>query len=171
MVDEKALFGFHVGCNGAKQRRLGLVGPVGAAETLDRGIGLPAGFKEIVHAQTPVPGRQFGMVAAPRTTGVREHQNALDVIHERCGLDEVRRAGTALDHETVTLANDPPRASGDFSDDIGPETLNDLVERAGHRRKRSQFLDQTVASRDGIPALDRLAVATDRAGRRLPSEW
>ena len=40
---EKALFGFHVGRDRTKQRRLRLVGTVGAAEPLDRRIGLPAG--------------------------------------------------------------------------------------------------------------------------------
>lgn len=45
---EKALFGLHVGREGAKQRRLRPVRPLGAAEPLDRGIGLPTGLEQIM---------------------------------------------------------------------------------------------------------------------------
>ena len=55
---EEALLGLHVGRDRPEQRRLRLVGAVGAAETLDGGIGLPAGLKKIVNAQAAVPGRQ-----------------------------------------------------------------------------------------------------------------
>ena len=42
---EKTLFGLDVGRNRAKQRRLRLVGPVGAAEALDGRIRLPTRLK------------------------------------------------------------------------------------------------------------------------------
>jgi hypothetical protein len=40
---EEALLGLHVGGDRPEQRRLRLVGAVGAAEALDGGVGLPAG--------------------------------------------------------------------------------------------------------------------------------
>ena len=80
------------------------------------------------------------------------------------GLGEVGRAGTVLDHQPVALADDAARASGDFGHHVGPEPLDDLIERAGHRRERGELLDQAVAARDGFAALDRLAVAIDRPG-------
>ena len=42
---EEALLGLHVGGDRPEQRRLRLVGAVGAAEALDGGIGLPAGLR------------------------------------------------------------------------------------------------------------------------------
>ena len=66
---EKALFGFHVGRDGTKQRRLCLVGAVRPAEALDGGVGLPARFQQVVDAQTAVLRRQIGMIGTARAAG------------------------------------------------------------------------------------------------------
>ena len=94
---EEALLGLHVGGDRPEQRRLRLVGAVGAAEALDRGIGLPAGLEQIVDAQAPVPRRELGVIAAPGAARVREDEDALVVIHEGGGLGEVGGAGAVLD--------------------------------------------------------------------------
>ena len=54
---EKALLGLDVGRDRPEQRRLGLVGAVGAPKPLDRPVGLPAGLEQIVDAQAAVPRR------------------------------------------------------------------------------------------------------------------
>src|SRR5882672_2840407 len=60
---EKAFFRLHVCRNGAEQRRLRLVGSVGATEPLDGGVGLPSGFEQVMDAQPAIPRREFGVVA------------------------------------------------------------------------------------------------------------
>src|SRR3546814_11409689 len=52
---EKALLRLHIGGDRTEERRLRLVGPVGAAQALDGGVGFPARLQEIVDAQPPVP--------------------------------------------------------------------------------------------------------------------
>ena len=133
---EKALFGLHIGRDRPKQRRLRLVGAVGAAKALDRRIGLPSGFQEIVDAQPPIPRRELGVIAAAGAARVREDQDALHVVHEGAGLAEVGGARTVLDHQAVALANDAARASGDLRHHVGSEPLDDLIEGTGHRRER-----------------------------------
>ena len=64
---EEALLAAHVGGDGPEQRRGGLVGAVGAAQPLDGGVRLPAGFQQIVHARAPVAGGKIGVIAAPRS--------------------------------------------------------------------------------------------------------
>ena len=164
---EEALLRLHVRRDRTEQRRLRLVGAVGAAETLDRRIGLPAGFEQVVDAQPPIPRRQLGVVAAPRAARFREDEDALGVIHEGRGLGEVGRAGAVLDHQPVALADDAARAAGHLGDHVGAEALDDLVERAGNGRERGELLDQAVAAGDGLAALDRLAVAIDGPGGEI----
>src|SRR5205085_10228854 len=48
---EEALLGFYIGRDGSEQRRLGLIGAVGPAQSLYGGIRLPSGFQEVVGAQ------------------------------------------------------------------------------------------------------------------------
>src|SRR6516225_5855285 len=98
------------------------------------------------------------MVAPAGAAGVGEHEDPLGVIHERRGLGEVRRRGTVLDDEAAALADDTAGAAGDLSDYIGTKPLDDLIQCARHRRQRCELLDETVASCDGFPAFNRLAV-------------
>ena len=74
------------------------------------------------------------MVAAPGAARVREDKYALRVIHEGAGFAEVGGAGTVLDHQSVTLADDAARASCDLRHHVGPEPLDDLIKRTGHGR-------------------------------------
>jgi hypothetical protein len=115
-----------------------------------------------MHPQPPVLGPEIGMVGAPGAARVREHQDALLVLHERLGLGEIGGDGAALDRKAVALAHDAPRASGNLRHLVCAEALHDLVERALHRRQRRELLDQAVAAFNGLTALHRLAVAHDR---------
>src|SRR5207248_7520221 len=66
---EEALLGFDIGGDRAEQRRLRLVGPVAAPQTLNRGVRLPADLQQIVHAKPMVLGREIGVVAAAGAAG------------------------------------------------------------------------------------------------------
>jgi hypothetical protein len=57
---EEALLGLDVGGDRPEQRRLRLVGPVAAAQSLDGSVGRPACLQEIVDAQALVPGGKIG---------------------------------------------------------------------------------------------------------------
>ena len=164
---QEALLRLHVRGDRTEQRRLCLVGAVGAAETLDRRIGLPAGFEQVVDAQASIPRRQLGVVAASRAARFRENEDALGVIHEGGRLREVGRAGTVLDHQPIALADDAARASGHLGHHVGAKALDDLVEGAGDRRERGKLLDQAIAAGEGLAALDGLAVAIDRPGGEI----
>ncbi len=77
IVLRKALLRLHVGGDRPEERRLRLVRPVGAAEALDGGIGLPARLQQIVDAQALVLGGQVRVVAAPGAAGIGEDEDAL----------------------------------------------------------------------------------------------
>ncbi len=98
---EEALFRFDVGRDRPKQRRLLLVGAIGAAEPLYCGIGFPAGLQQIMHAQPLIPGRQIGVIAAAGAAGVGKHQDALFVVHECRGLGEIGASRAVLDDQPV----------------------------------------------------------------------
>ena len=165
---QEALLGLDVGGDRPEQRRLRLVGAVGAAETLDRGIGLPARFQQVVDAQTAVLRGQIGMIGTAGAAGVGEDQNALLVIHEGLRLGEIGRAGAgSRRREPVALAHDAPRAAGHFRHHLRAEAVQDLVERALDRGKRGEALDHAVARFDGLAALNRIAVAIDGPGREI----
>jgi hypothetical protein len=70
---EESLLGFDVGGYRPEEGRLRLVGPVGAPEALDCGIGLPSGLQEIMDAKAAVSRCEVSVIAAARATGVAEH--------------------------------------------------------------------------------------------------
>src|SRR5882672_6573338 len=158
---EKAPFRLYVCRDGAKQGRLRLVGAVGATQALNGGVRLPARLDQIMHTQATVPGRQFGVVAAAGPASVRENEDALDVIHERRGLGEVRRASSVINRQPIILTDNAARATGNLGDHVRAEPLNDLVERTRHGWQRGEFFDQSVTARNGFTAFDRLAVTVD----------
>ena len=169
---EKALLGLHIGCDRPEQRRLRLIGAVGAAKALDRGIGLPSGLQQIVHPQPPVLGRELCVVGAPGAAGFRKHQDAFDVVHERLSFAEIGRSGAVLDDQAIDaigagLADDAPGTSGHLRNNVGAKALHNLVERAVHRRQRGEMLDQPVASAHRFTALHRLAIPEHWARRKI----
>ena len=93
---EKALLAFHIGGDGTEQRRLRLIGAVRAPKPLNGGIGFPAGLQQIMNALSLVPRRKIGVIAAACAARIREHQNALLVVHEALRLGEVGGAGPVL---------------------------------------------------------------------------
>jgi hypothetical protein len=88
-----------------------------------------------VDALALVAAGEIGVIAAPGAAGVGEDQDALVVIHEGGGLGKIRGSGTGLDAETVAAFDDTPRAPGHFGDKVFAETMQDLIERALHRRQ------------------------------------
>lgn len=46
------------------------------------------------------------MIAPPRAARIGEHEDPLDVVHERRGLGEVGRTGAVFDHQPIALAHD-----------------------------------------------------------------
>jgi hypothetical protein len=114
---QEPLLSLHIGRDRSEQRRLRLIGSVGATQSLDRGIGVPSRLQEIVDAEPPVLRRQFRVIGSSGAAGLREHEDALDVVHEGLRLAEIRGARAVLDDEAVDavrsgLADDAPRAAG-----------------------------------------------------------
>src|SRR5207237_5668052 len=66
---QETLLGLNVGRDRPEQRRLRLVGPVGAAEALDGRIRLPTRLEQIVNPQAAILCRQLGMIAPAREIG------------------------------------------------------------------------------------------------------
>jgi hypothetical protein len=173
---EEPLLRLHVGGDRPEQRRLHLVGTVGAAEALDGGVGFPTGLQKIVHAQAPVPRAEIGVIATPGAAGVAEHQDALLVVLERLGLGEVGRPGPALDGKapvagSIHLGDDAARPAGDLGHLVGAEVLQDLIERARNRVQRGQVLDQLSGAQRVRPIGGGLYVgrAVIADGARRPS--
>src|SRR5437660_10944470 len=86
---QEALLALHVGGDWTENRRLLLVGAVGAAEPLDGSIGAPAGFQQIVDPLALIAAAAIGVIAAAGTAGVGENEDALVVVHEGGGLGEI----------------------------------------------------------------------------------
>ena len=169
---EKALFGLHIGRDRAEQRRLRLIGAIGAPQPLDRRVGLPTGFQEVVDAKAPIPSSEIGVVRAPRAAGVGEYEDALLIVHERLRLAQISGGGPVLDGEAGVavgpdLAHDASCAAGDLRDHIGSKTLDDLIECAMNWGHGGQTLDEARPSGDGLLRVNRLAVLEDRAGSEI----
>ena len=140
MVERKRFSAFTSVAIGPEQRRLRLIGAVGAPETLNGGVGLPAGFEQVMDTQALVPRRQVRVIAAAGAAGVGEDEDALQVIHEGGGLGEIRGRRAVLDGEAVArtaraLAHDAARAACHLGHHVRAEALHDLVERAGNGRQ------------------------------------
>src|SRR5438128_1529182 len=69
------------------------------------------------------------MVTPPRAARIREHEDALDVIHESRRFGEVRRARAVFDHQAVAFADDAARATCYFRDHVRAKALHDSIER------------------------------------------
>jgi hypothetical protein len=147
---QKALLAFDVGGDGTEHRRLFLVGAVGAPQSLDRRIGAPAGLQQIVDPLALIAASAVGVIAAAGAAGIGKDEDALVVVHESDGLGEIRRSRAGLDAEALVAADNAARAAGHFGDKIGAEAVQDLIERAIHRRQRRQMFDQAVAALDGF---------------------
>src|SRR3546814_7820890 len=135
---------------------------VGPPEPLDRAVGLPASLQQIMDTQPLVPRAEIGMVAAAGAARVREDKHALGIGLERIGLAEIGRAGSGLDDIAVdavgtALADDTPRASRHLGDQIGPEVVENLVERGGHRRQRRQMFDRSEEHTSELQSLMRIS--------------
>ena len=132
---QKALLALHIGGDGTEDRRLLLVGAVGAPQSLDRGISAPAGFEQVMHALALVAAGEIGVIAAAGAPGIGEDEDALVVVHEGGGFGKIRRSRTGFDTEAIVAPHDAPGAAGDFGDQVGAEAVQQLVKRALHRRQ------------------------------------
>ncbi len=136
---DEALLRLYVGRHGTEQWRLLLVRAVGSAKALDRGVGLPPRFEQIMDAAALVFRAHVGVIAAPCPASLGEDKDLLLIVHEGMGLADVCRSGPVLDRETSDAAlrhlrDDPARPPRDLRHLVGPEMLDDLVEGARHRR-------------------------------------
>ena len=130
-------------------------------------------------AQAAVLRRQLGMIGAAGAAGVREHEDALGVIHERLRLGEIGGRRAIFDDEAIDavrsgLADDTSRAARHLGHHVRAKALDDLVERAMHGRQGRQSLDQPIAARDRLAAQHGLAVAKDGTRRQIAfavGEW
>src|SRR3546814_20825786 len=95
---DEALLRLHIGRDRPEQRWLLLIGTVGAAEPLDRSIGFPACFEQIMDAAALVRGVKIGMIAAPRSTGFGEDEDGLGVILDRKGVVKGKNGSVSVDH-------------------------------------------------------------------------
>src|SRR3546814_9576256 len=134
----EALLRLDVGRHRTKHRWLLLVRSICPPEALDRGIRFPSCLEQIVNAPPLVLGAEIGMIGAARSPGLREDKDALLVVHEGVGLANVRTAGAGLDRNThISVVARPrdnaTRAPRHLGDRLGPEMLDDLLERARHR--------------------------------------
>lgn len=103
------------------------------------------------------------MIRPSRAAGFRENQDRLLVVHEGAGLIEIGAArpafdGEAVDRAAVIAADDAARATGDLSNAICAEVLNDLVEGGRDGRQAAEPFEQRVAAGDGFAAQNRVAV-------------
>src|SRR5690349_16594816 len=76
---QEALLAFDVRRDRTEDRRLLLVGAVGAAEALDRGVGAPAGLEQVMDPLALIAAAAVGVIAAAGAAGVGEDQDALVV--------------------------------------------------------------------------------------------
>ena len=132
---QKTLLAFDVGGDGPEHRRLFLVGAVGAAESLDRGIGAPAGLQQIMDALSLVLAREIGVIAAPGAAGIGEDRMRLSSSMKAAVSAKLAEAGRVSTQKRSSALDDAARAAGDFGDKIGAEAVQDLIERALHRRQ------------------------------------
>ena len=78
-----------IGGDGAEQGRRGLMGAVGAPQTLDCLVGAPTRFEKIVDSARGVATAEVGVVAAPGAAGHGENEDLLLAGHEGVCLGEV----------------------------------------------------------------------------------
>src|SRR3546814_1684211 len=67
---------------------------------------------------------------------------------------------------SVAPGYNAPRPAGHLGDSIRPEMLDDLIERARHRRQCRQSLDHRIAAANGLAVDDRVAVVIAHRPRR-----
>ena len=165
--DEPALAA-HVGGHRAEQRGRGLVGAVGAPQSLDRGIGAPAWLEQEMDPPRAILRAQIGMVGPARTARIGKHQDALVAIHERLRLDQVRAGSARLKLlASIGIDDQPLGAPGDLGDLVHSEPFDDCIERGGDRRQRAQLLDQLLARGERAAAQHRISgIVGHRLGAR-----
>ena len=156
---QKAFLAFDVGRDRTEHRRLFLIGAIGAPQSLDRGIGAPAGLEQIMDALALILAGEIGVITASGAAGVGEYEDALVVIHKGGGFGKIRRSRAGFDTETVMALDDAPRTAGNLGDKIGAETMQDLIERALHERSNDARCSimrsrRSTASREitGLPS-------------------
>ena len=123
---------------------------VGAAQTLDRLVGAPAGLQQVVDPELVVGAGQIGVIAAPGAAGHGEDQDALGAVHEGGGLGEIGGCGPATQRQALALrvrnTEHTPEPARHLGDRLVTETLHDLVQCCRHRRQGGELLDQRVTA-------------------------
>jgi hypothetical protein len=125
------------------------MGAMGAAQTLDRPVGPPAGFEQEMGPLLLVHRIEARMIGAARPARVAEDEDALEAAHEGGGLGLAGsgRAGLEL-LAPVARLDQPLCASRDLGDIVMAEMIEQPVERGGNRRQRAKLLDEIDARRE-----------------------
>ena len=166
---QEALFAFDVGRDGTEHRRLLLVGAVRAPETLDCGIGPPAGLEQVMDALALVFGVEIRVIAAPGAAGVGEDEDALVVVHEGARFREIRGSRPRLDAEPLAAPDDAAAAAGDLGDGVMPKrcrtwsSARSFHSEVGISARRASLVE-TTCSTQAWPALRSRAIAAIRVG-------
>ena len=129
---DKALLRLHIGGNGPEQRRLRLIGAVGAPKALDGAVGFPPGFEQIMDAKPLVQGAQIGMIRPARAACIGKDQDALLVVHERLGFGKARRGRPVLNGKTdaatfARASDDPTRAARHLGNNLCAKMMEYLI--------------------------------------------
>ena len=164
---DEAPFAPAIGRHRAEDRRGELVGPVRAAQALDRAGGTPTGFEQIVDAAAVgALAVAVGMIAAAGPTSIGESQDRLAAGHEGVGLTNVAARRPAFDLLPAAAVDDQPAGpSGYLGNRIGTKFADQLVERCWDCRHRTQALNEVVASLKRGLGVDRIAVLVDHQFR------
>ena len=142
---------------------------MGAAQALDRLVGPPARFQQVMDTPRGIAAAAIGVIAAPGAAGHGEDEDAFLTRHEGGGLGEVGRGRAVAQRQAfagcIGDAQHPARAAGDLGDGLVAEAVEDLVERGLHRWQRRELLDQRIAGGHGFLAQDRGALGVGHGPR------
>ena len=88
---DEAPLALHIRGDRAEQGGRGLVRSMGAAQSLDRLVGPPARFQQVMDTPRGIAAAEIGVIAAPGAAGHGEDEDAFIAGHEGGGLGEVGR--------------------------------------------------------------------------------
>ena len=142
------------------------MGPVRAAQPLDRAICPPPGFEQEVNALALVLGVEAGVVGSAGAACVAEDENGLATVHEVVGFGLVgpRRACFQL-LAAVALRDETLGPSGHLRHALGAVMLDDAVKGGLDRRQGAEMLDQALLLLDRERVVDRAALVVEHRHR------
>ena len=157
---DEAAFALHVGGYRPEQRGRGLVGAVRATETLDGVVGAPSRFKQEVNPALLIPTAEVGMIGTPRAARIGEDQDTFGPFHEALRFGDIGTGTTPFETLlTIAARYQPAGPARNLGDGLGPEMLDDRVERSGDGRQCAELFDQHIARGKGTRAENGIALS------------